>query len=203
MRRLIVCAVATMLIAASTAFSDAQVVPGGITPATAPSQLYVPLRDAFLATLRANATTDQKFAYASALQKAQSGDILGAQREAAQAMLTPAPLPPAVAQSLQTAIAQPYKIPGTSMTAPTPITVAPGPGVPQAVPQDNATAALAFARSEIDLGELRVGHALEDARAAYVDATAKYQSGDQTAALAEARHASDLALDAYMGTTGR
>jgi hypothetical protein len=184
---------------AVTAFAaSAQVVPGGITPATAPAELYVPLRDAFLATLRANATTDQKFAYASALQKAQAGDILGAQREAARAMLATPALPPPLVQSLQSAIAQPYKpLPGPALTAPVPITIAPGPGVPQAVPQDDPSSALTFARSEIDLAELRVGHPLEDARAAYVDATARYQNGDRAGAAASARKASNLALDAY------
>lgn len=186
---------ATLVFVAVTSVSAAaQVNPPGITPATAPAELYVPLRDAFLATLRANASTDSKFAYASALQKAQQGDILGAQREAAQAMLSTPGLPAPILQSLKTAVAQPPTAPAL------PMTIAPGPGVPQVAPQsDDPASALAFARSEIDLAELRVGHPLEDARAAYVDATAALQSADRAAAVAAARKASDAALNAYLG----
>ncbi|HXP93703.1 MAG TPA: hypothetical protein VN905_09560 [Candidatus Binatia bacterium] len=194
---------ATLLFIAVTSVSaGAQVNPPGITPATAPAELYVPLRDAFLATLRANASTDSKFAYASALQKAQQGDILGAQHEAAQAMLSTPSLPLPILQSLKTAIAQPLtSLPPASLTAPAlPITIAPGPGVAQIVPKsDDPVAALAFARSEIDLAELRVGHRLEDARAAYVEAVTAYQGDDRPAAVAAARKAADAALNAYLG----
>jgi hypothetical protein len=192
--RILLGVVAAAVFVSSVAFGAfAQPVPPGISPLNAPSELYVPLRDAFLATLRANATTDQKFAYASALQKAQQGDILGAQREAAQAMLTAPVLPSPIQQSLQAAVNQRVTI--------VPMTIAPGPGVPQPVPRDDPGSALAFARSEIDLAELRVGHPVEDARAAYVEATAAMQRNDGTAAIAAAHKASDAALDAY--TRGR
>lgn len=186
------------LLAASTICgARAQAVPPGATPATVDPSLYVPLRDAFLATLRANATTDQRFAYASALQKAQAGDLLGAQREAAQAMLSPIPaLPPAALQPLKDALGH-APLPGPASTAPLPIRVAPGTGVPQAAPPDDPLSAVAFARSEIELGELRVGHPLEDARSAYVDAAARLEQHDAAGALAAARKATDLALDAY------
>lgn len=201
MRVLFGAALTALLVAFTALGAGAQVTPPGATPATVDPSLYVPLRDAFLATLRANATTDQKFAYASALQKAQAGDLLGAQREAAQAMLSPIPtLPPAALQPLKNALARPAtSLPGPVSTAPAPITIAPGPGVPQMSPQENPVSALAFARAEIELGEMRVGHPLEDARAAYVDATAQLQQNDAAGAIASATKAADLALDAYEG----
>lgn len=199
--RLLPGVLATALFVAGSVYSvSAQVVPPGATPATVPAELYVPLRDAFLATLRANSPTDASFAYASALQKAQAGNILGAQREAGQAMLLSPGLPTSILQPLKAAVAQPITaLPPTSSTLQVPITIAPGPGVPQPAPQTDPTSALAFARSEIDLAELRVGHPLEDARAAYVQAAAAFEQNDRAGALTAARKASDLALGAYQG----
>lgn len=197
MRMLSILAAAVAIVAGVALGAQAQVVPGGITPATAPAELYVPLRDAFLATLRADATTDQKFAYASALQKAQAGDVLGAQREAAQAMLSTPSLSPALLQSLKAAVTT--SLPATSSTLPVPMSIPPGPGVPQIAPQDSPVSVLAFARSEIDLAELRVGHPLENARAAYVDAAAAFERNDAAATLTAAHKAADAALDSYLG----
>jgi hypothetical protein len=45
---------------------------------------------------------------------------------------------------------------------------------------------------------LRVGHPIESARAAYVDAAAAFERNDRAATLAAARKASDSALDAYL-----
>jgi hypothetical protein len=199
MRILSTLAATTLFVAGIALGAQAQVTPGGITPATAPAELYVPLRDAFLATLRANATTDQKFAYASALQKAQTGDLLGAQREAARAMLSTPTLSPAVLQSLKTAVT----LPPTSSTLQVPMSIPAGPGVPQSAPQDSPTSVLAFARSEIDLAEMRVGHPLEDARASYVEAAAAFARNDARATIAAAHKAADAALDAYLAPPGR
>jgi hypothetical protein len=95
-----------LFVAGAVCGAQAQVIPAGsgATPATVPAELYVPLRVAFLATLRANSPTDASFAYASALQKAQAGDILGAQREAGRAMLLSPGLPPSLLQPLKSAI---------------------------------------------------------------------------------------------------
>lgn len=192
-------AAAVALVLATTVGVRAQV-PGPATPATVPSELYVPLRDAFLQTLRNGANVNTQYDYASALQKAQSGDIAGAQRDAARAMLASPTLPPALQQQLQSAVSQPIpSLPPPSLTAPTPITIAPGPGVPQSVPQqpDEAFNAISFARSEIDLAELRIGRPVENARSDYVNATAAYQRNDRSTALASARKAANEALDAY------
>jgi hypothetical protein len=191
--------VAVLLVAGAPRGARAQVNPPGATLGTVPPDLYVPLRDAFLATLRANSPTDASFAYASALQKAQAGDVLGAQREAGQAILLSPGLPPSVLQPLKSALAQPMSAPPNSATLPVPMTIAPGPGVPQKTPQDDPASALAFARSEIDLAELRVGHPIEPARADYVAATAAFERSDAPGTLAAARKASDEALNAYLG----
>lgn len=199
--RSVIGAAATLLFAVGVPFgANAQVVPGPATPATVPSQLYIPLRDAFLQTLRNGANVNTQFDYASALQKAQAGDIAGAQRAAAQAMLASPSLTPQLQQQLQAAVSHPLtSLPPPALNAPTPITIAPGPGVPQAVsqPPDETLNAITFARSEIDMAELRVGHPVEDARTSYVDATAAYQRNDLNTALTSARKAADEALDAY------
>lgn len=176
----------------------AQVVSPPGPPPNTPPELYVPLRDAFLATLRANTSTDTKFDYASALQKLQAGDLLGAQREAGAAILSSGALPAPILQGVKNAVAFPLtSLPGPSLTAPPPIHIVPGPGVPQASSAGDPVSALSFARAEIQLAELRVGRPVENARAAYVDATAAYQRNDARATIAAAQKAADLALDAY------
>lgn len=191
--------VAAALYAGAALPAAAQVVSPPGPPQHVPASLYIPLRDAFLATLRANGNTDASFAYASALQRLRMGDVAGAQRDAGQAMLDAGKVPPA---TLKSALAQPAPpLPATSLTAPPfPMTIAPGPGVPQKIETTAADAqgALSFARSEIDLAETRVGHPIEPARAAYVDATASLERNDPAAAVTAARKAAGLALDAYM-----
>lgn len=198
MRRLV--AILTFMLAGAAPLGAQVVSPPG-PPANTPPELYVPLRDAFLATLRANATTDTRFNYASALQKLQAGDLLGAQREAGAAILSSGVLPAPILQGVKSAVALPLPLtalPGPALLAPVPVTIAPGPGVPQATTQSNPAGALAFARAEIAMAELRVNHPIETARAAYVEATAAYERSDAKAAIGAAQHAADLALDAYM-----
>jgi hypothetical protein len=195
-RRLV--AILTFVLAGAAPLGAQVVSPPGPPPNT-PPELYVPLRDAFLATLRANATTDTRFNYASALQKLQAGDLLGAQREAGAAILSSGALPAPILQGVKSAIALPLtSLPGPALLAPVPITIAPGPGVPQATTQRDLAGALAFARAEIALAELRTNHPVEAARAAYVEATAAYERSDAPAAIGAAQHAADLALDAYL-----
>jgi|GEM_PF-2459560 hypothetical protein len=200
--KMLVGAVATLALAASIAGgAKAQTVPvpAGMTPATAPPQLYVPLRDAFLAMLRADAPLAVQFDYAQALQRAQAGDILGAQQAAARALTAAPPLlPPSLARQVRSAIAMPLSPVAPNSTAlPFASTIPSGPGHPQPRPPDDPLAALDFARSEIDLAELRVGHPLDDARRSYVDAEAALQRNDVATALTQARQAADAALEAY------
>ena len=196
MRRLV--AILTFLLASAAPLGAQVVSPPGPPPNT-PPELYVPLRDAFLATLRANATTDTRFNYASALQKLQAGDLLGAQREAGAAILSSGALPRRFYKGVKSAVALPLtSLPGPSTLAPAPVMIAPGTRRSTGDLAGRSGGALAFARAEIAMAELRVNHPVEPARAAYVEATAAYERNDAQATIGAAQHAADLALDAYL-----